>query len=153
MVDPKPLRLTARDKEDLTIVSACLQDAVTLGSELSYQRKQRRFAAAFNRFRWEDRFDKNLVKLPAERVRTGIHFDSVLSVQSCGLRRSADEILQLLAIEAEEREDGMAAIRLEFAGGVLIRLEVECIDCYLSDLGVPWRVRRTPAHPTQDGDS
>jgi hypothetical protein len=81
-----------------------------------------------------------------------MHFDSVLSVQSRGVGRGAGDILQLLAVEAEEREEGTAEIQLEFAGGGSIRLEVECIDCYLSDLGAPWQARRTPEHSSQDGD-
>ena len=49
-----PLKLTATDPEDLTVISACLQDAVTIASEINYVPRERRFAAVFSRFRWED---------------------------------------------------------------------------------------------------
>ncbi|MDA0653781.1 MAG: DUF2948 family protein [Proteobacteria bacterium] len=149
MKDAKPLRLTARDAQDLLVVSACLQDAITRRAELVYRPRQHRFAATFNRFRWES---GSAGERPAERVRAGVHFDSVLRVQTRELGADPDELLQLLAIRADEREDGVAELLLEFAGSGSVRLEVECIDCYLSDLGEPWPARRTPKHPATERD-
>ena len=70
------LTLAAEDAEDLEIISARLQDAVAPLKDLVYLPKKRRFAALFNRFKWEDkRRSANL------RVRSLLHFDGVLSVQ------------------------------------------------------------------------
>ena len=52
MVDARLLKLTALDKEDLTVISACLQDAVVRGFDLLYQPRRNRFVAIFNRFLW-----------------------------------------------------------------------------------------------------
>ena len=49
-----PLHLVAMDREDLTILSALVQDAVLPGSELRYDRKGRKFLAFINRLRRED---------------------------------------------------------------------------------------------------
>ena len=50
-----PLRLIARQAEDVVVLSSLLQDAVFPMSEMRYDRKARRFALLVNRFRWEDR--------------------------------------------------------------------------------------------------
>ena len=144
MADLKPLRLTARNPEDLTVISACLQDAVTHGNEIGYQARRRRFAAVFSRFRWEDRFGAGAGHLPF-RVCTAVHFDSVIGVRSLGIRHEPGELLQLLAIEAEDKACG-TEILLAFAGAAAIRLEAECVDCFLTDVGAPWRAQRTPDH-------
>lgn len=138
------LKLSAEDIEDLTVVSACLQDAVTRGSEFVYQAKQRRFAAVFSRFLWED--SQRGGRGPNRRVRAGIHFDGVLAVRFRALQRDADEVLELLSITGQSGEDGSAVINMEFAGGGAIQLEVECVACYLTDIGQPWRAKRRPKH-------
>jgi len=50
----RPLRLMARDKEDLQVLSALIQDAIFPATEMTWDRKARRFALLLNRFRWED---------------------------------------------------------------------------------------------------
>jgi hypothetical protein len=48
----EPLKLIALDPEDLSIVSAHLQDAVLLVGDMVYQPRERRFVAIANRFDW-----------------------------------------------------------------------------------------------------
>ena len=47
------LRLKAVDTEDLSVVAACLQDALIPLREMVYLPDERRFLAAFTRFRRE----------------------------------------------------------------------------------------------------
>lgn len=143
-MDVPPLKLSANDAEDVTVISACLQDAVTLAREIQYLRKVRRFAAVFSRFRWEAHHDAG----KKSWVKTGVHFNGVLGVQRKDLRGGLDQVLELLAITANPGADGAAMVQLDFAGGSSIRLQVECIDCNLTDIGEPWVGRRLPAHPT-----
>ena len=145
-----PLKLSAEDAEDLTVIAACLQDAVTRMPDLAYQPKQRRFAAVFSRFKWEDQFGSTRRARPKWWVRSGIHFDGVLSARFRGLNQDSDQALELLTIEFEQGEDGSANILLDFAGGGAIQLDVECIDCHLTDLGRSWRGRRRPTHPSDE---
>ena len=151
----KSLRLSAEDCQDLTVISACLQDAVTRRSAITYQRAQRRFAAVFNRFQWESETAPAAGTASARRhsgtrVRTGIHFEGVLQVQTRGLQTRQDAVMELLAIRCEPGADATATVILDFAGGGAIRLEVECIDCYLSDLGRSWQALRRPTHEQSD---
>jgi hypothetical protein len=138
------LTLAAEDAEDLEVVSARLQDAVAPLKDLVYLPKKRRFAALFNRFKWEDkRRDANV------RVRSLLHFDDVLSVQSRNLKRGApDAVVSLLTIRFAPKsgEDPAGMVELVFAGGGSIKLEVECIDAGLSDVGNEWAARGRPDH-------
>ncbi len=138
------LTLAAEDAEDLEIISARLQDAVAPLKELVYLPKKRRFAALFNRFKWEEpRKGADL------RVHALLHFDDVLSVRSKNLKRGApDAVVSLLAIRftAKGADDPAGVVELVFAGGGLIRLDVECIDAGLSDVGGEWAARGRPDH-------
>jgi hypothetical protein len=147
-----PLRLRAEDAEDVTVLAACLQDATLRTSDMAWQPKQRRFAMVLNRFRWEDetRVDakgKLVRALPHVRVPAGLHFDGVLNVQSSGIDRGSATPLELLSIVAEPAGEAPAAtLTLVFAGGGAVRLEVECVDAQMQDLGTPYPVRRAPKH-------
>jgi hypothetical protein len=138
------LTLAAEDAEDLEVISARLQDAVTPLKELVYLPKTRRFAALFNRFVWEDkRRNTNL------RVRSVLHLNDVLSVQSQNIKMGApDAVVSLLAIKFTPKggEDPGGSVELLFAGGGAMKLEVECIDAGLTDVGGEWAARGRPDH-------
>jgi len=145
------LTLAAADAEDLEIISARLQDAVARVGDLVWLPKARRFAALFNRFKWETAEERkgrgdNL------RVRAGLHFDGVLSVRSQNVMRGDDDaVVSLLAIRFTPKgaEDPGGTIELLFAGGGAIRLDVECIEAGLSDLSGEWAARGRPEHQTE----
>jgi len=107
--------------------------------------KQRRFAFVVNRFVWECAHDRK--HGPFARVRSGAHFDDVLSVQQSNLRRDAkNAVVELLAMRFEEGADGGGFITFDFAGGGAIKLEVEIINAALSDMSDPWRTKSKPGH-------
>ncbi len=135
--------LAAQDAEDLEVISARLQDAVAKIGDLKYLPKKRRFAAVFNRFKWESGERGNL------RIRTGLHFDGVLAVKSKNIKMGAPEaVVSLLAIKFMPKgdEDPGGQIELLFAGGGSILLDVECIDAGLADVGGEWAARGRPSH-------
>jgi len=138
------LTLAAEDPEDLEVISARLQDAVAQLKDLVWMPKKRRFAALFNRFKWEDRRGRTNL-----RVRSLLHFDDVLKVQSKGLKRGApDAVVSLLAVRFTPKGDAdpAGAVELVFAGGGTIRLDVDCIDAGLSDVSGDWAARGRPEH-------
>jgi hypothetical protein len=147
----KPLKLAAEDAEDLDVISARLQDAVAQVQDLVYLPKKKRFAAMFNRFKWEDAAK---AKSDAEhlRVRTGLHFDRVLSVKSHNIKKGApDAVISLLAIRytAKHADDPEGTIELTFAGGGAIRLAVENIDAEMVDIGGEWAAIGRPDHDVE----
>lgn len=141
----KPLRLMAGDAEDLAILSAMLQDAVAKLGDFAYLPDQRRFAFVANRFVWECAAERRAG--PFARVRAGAHFDDVLAAEYQNLRNDAkDAVVELLAVRFEPESDGAGFIMLDFAGGGGVRLKVECVNAFLSDLSEPWRTRAKPKH-------
>lgn len=143
--DYKPLRLIAADAEDLAVLSTVLQDAIAKVGDFAHIPAQRRFAFVANRFVWEDAAGEK--RGPFARVRTGCHFDDVISALQMNLRLDArDGVVDLLAIRFEPKNDGAGTVTLDFAGGGAIRLEVESVNAHLADLSEPWPVKRKPDH-------
>jgi hypothetical protein len=145
----RPLKLRAEDVEDLVVLSTCLQDALVHVGEMAYLPRRRRFVLACNRFKWEAATNEG----QPQRVRCGIHFDGVMAVRNRGFDPGRpDQLLELLALRGEPGEDGAATIAIEFAGGAAVRLEVECIDGNLADLGAPWEALARPGHGLADDE-
>ena len=148
------LKLRAADVEDLSVISAILQDSLVTIGEMVYLPDEHRFVLVANRFRWERRPGE--ARKNAERVLTGLCIDGVKAVRRRGFSpRDEDRILSLLAIRAQssaQSPDQPAALLLEFAGGSSIRLEVGRLLCHLDDLGEPWPTRWRPKHPVADAD-
>jgi hypothetical protein len=147
---PKRLKLVAEDADDLTVVASVLQDAVVLVGDMAYEPKQRRFAFMASRFMWEaERESAGLGPSGAKdwRVRCGLHFDGVLSVKTRNIpSRRKTWPLDLLTIECTPGEDGAAVLDLIFASDAQVRLDVECIDCHLQDIGEPYLAVARPEH-------
>lgn len=145
LADYKPLRLMAGDQEDLKVLSACLQDAVAKLGDFAWLPEEKRFAFVVNRFVWECAGGGRLGAFA--RVRTGIHFDDVTAAKFSHLRTDAkDAVIELLSVTFEPGEDAAGEIVLHFAGGGAIRLSVESVNAWLSDISDPWRTRARPEH-------
>lgn len=147
------LRLRAIDTLDLSVIAAHLQDALVKMADLGFDKSKRRFALIFNRFMWEDlevekgRGAKADGKAPYRRVRSALHFDSVQRVQTTGLRLANGEALaELLTLAFEAKADLSGTVKLTFAGGGAIKLEVECLDAWLTDISAPWATKNKPGH-------
>lgn len=141
----RPLRLQAQDVDDLTILSALLQDAVFPITEMRWQPKKRRLGLLLNRFRWEDAGTH-----APERVQSLLVIDGVLAIASSGIDRAeADTILSLLSLSFEPTGDGAGHVLLTLAGDGAIRARVEALDLTLKDVTRPYSApsRSTPRHP------
>jgi len=145
------LRLMALDQSDLDIVSAHVQDAVIRVGDISVSGARRQFTLPMNRFVWEKEPPRRGLfrrRGEYERRRSVLHFDRVTSVKRSGFAQGDDEaVLALLAIRWTMTDDPSGTIDLVFAGGAAIRLDVECIEAQLTDLGAAWS---TPSRPDHD---
>jgi hypothetical protein len=138
------LKLMALDAEDLKVISACVQDAVLKVGEIHVRPREKRVVLSMNRLAWEALPDD---AGPCERRRACLHFDRVLSVRSHAIPRDKPEtVLSLLAVTFAEAEAPAGTVDLVFAGGGVLRLQVECLEAQLADLGAAWAARRVPAH-------
>lgn len=145
----KPLRLKAMDADDLTVLSALIQDSVFPAKEMVWKQKERRFAILLNRFRWEDVNAAKLRRRPVERVQSVLVIEDVLAVQSQGVTKSDGEIvLSLLSIAFEPGEDGMGHVLITFAGDGQLRISVEALEVIVKDVTRPYVApsRSVPTH-------
>lgn len=147
--DSGPLLLRAEDEADLRILSALVQDAILPASEISYDPKARRLALLINRFRWEDADQARAEGRGFERVRALLVVEDVLRVQSDGIDRDGDTVLELLALDWQPGEDGTGRLALEFAGDGTLAIEAECINLLLRDVTRPYLAPsgKAPGHP------
>lgn len=144
---PSRQTLLAEDAEDLEVVSARLQDALTTVGELKFLPSSRRFVATLSRFMWEREGGRGARGGAAFRVRCGLTFNTVMSVQALNIEMGApDAYLSLLTIDHRAGAGGLDEIRLVFSGGGIVKLAVEALDAELSDLGKPWKTGSRPAH-------
>ncbi|MGE3712514.1 MAG: DUF2948 family protein [Hyphomicrobiaceae bacterium] len=140
------LKLIAFDEGDLDVLSAHLQDSVVKVSDLAWLPRERRFVALLNRFDWASANGKK-ERRSFMRKRTALRFERVESAQLKGIDpKSKSSVLELLAIGFQPGHSPSGVVTLIFAGGAAIRLDVECIEAELKDLGAAWRTRRKPEH-------
>lgn len=138
------LKLIALDQEDLQVISAHLQDAVVRVDEMAYLAQENRFAAILRRFDWTSA--ENGVY---ERRQSALRFEKIKSAQykDIPLKSTQGSVLELLAINYEPADEVGGHITMVFAGGAAIRLEADCIEAELRDLGPVWKTRAKPEHP------
>ena len=124
------LKLVALDREGLGVISAHVQNTCVKRTDMVWLRSQRRFVVAGMRYDWIGA--KEGVR---ERVTSVLRFDRVLNVARLGLNDDKDAMLNLLAVMFERTDPPAGLIILAFADGALVRLEVECVEVELRDMG------------------
>lgn len=143
MSDPaaEPLKLIALDADDLSVISAHLQDAVLKRGDIAWLPGEKRFALALRRFDWE-----GAAQGQKRRRLSALHFDRVTAARSTKIV-AGDAVLSLLAVTFTGSDDPAGQVTLHFSDGAAIRLDVECIEAQMKDLGPIWEAVATPAHP------
>ncbi len=132
--------ILALDFIDLDIISSMVQDSIILKKNMIFLKKQRTFILLVNRFKWENINKK-------ERIYSIIRFQGVLRVRTKSLNNEKENLpLELLAINYQTDGGHLIHIYLNFAGGAVIDLEVECVECILKDLSEPWKTGTVPNH-------
>jgi Protein of unknown function (DUF2948) len=143
------LKLVALDKDDIEVVSAHVQDALVTVADIFWQPREHRFVMALNRFDWMAATDKSGPAADYRRCRTALRFDRVVCCKCRNLDQSnKDARLNLLAVEFNERDAPSGIVTLTFSGGGAIRLEVECLEAELADLGEVFAADLCPDHFT-----
>ena len=145
------LKLIALDAEDLSVLSANLQDAVLRVADVAYLPREKRFAAIANRFDWATRGagPGHLCAPPRRRAfREGAGRPAAWHRSRQQERRAGPAGDQLRADRGAGSPEGH--VTLHFADGAAIRLHVECIEAELKDLGPVWQAKSKPRHPDED---
>ncbi len=139
-----PLKLIALDQEDMEVVSAHLQDAVIKAADIHWRPAEKRVVLGLNRFNWEV---ANGSMPEFRRCRAALRFERVLACKCRNVDASAKEqTLNLLAVAFDETDAPGGTVVLTFSGGAALRLEVECLEAELADLGPSWATECCPDH-------
>tara|TARA_B100001179_G_scaffold156160_1_gene114056 strand:- start:179 stop:628 length:450 start_codon:yes stop_codon:yes gene_type:complete len=139
------LKLIGKNREDLKVISAYLQDSIATVRNMVFLKKNKIFVMIVNRFMWEDvekgAFRKN------KRIKCAIKFEEVTDVKSQNInQKNKNKILECLAIKCSSPFDEIYNIKIYFSGGGTITMISDVIDIVLDDLGKPWNVKHVPIH-------
>jgi hypothetical protein len=142
------LKLVALDRDDIEVVSAHVQDALVKVSDIFWRPREQRFVVALNRFDWMSAVDaKPNDQTDYRRCRTALRFERVNACKCRNIDRTAkDARLNLLAVEFAESDAPAGVVSLIFSGGGVIRLDVECLEAELADLGEVSTAALCPDH-------
>ena len=140
------LKLRGIDDEDLSVIAACLQDALTCISEMAYAASEDRFMLALLRFRREIRGPGQLGALL--QCQCALTFEEVEAVRYRGIDPRFGRVrLELLTIVSEPDPERGVRINLVFAGGAAIQLKARKIEARLEDFGECAPASSVPVHP------
>ncbi|MGQ0686767.1 DUF2948 family protein [Bradyrhizobium sp.] len=128
-----PLKLIALDADDLAVISAHVQEARIQTSDIIWRQDQKRLVIGLNRLDWEEA----LAGEPSpRRLISALRFDRVLACKCRNIDPQAREtLLELVGIEFCPGEAPGGCALLMFSHGGALRLDVECLECELTDLG------------------
>jgi len=138
------LKLVALDRDDIEVVSTHLQDATLTVGDVRWRPSERRLVIGLARFDWEGSLADNP---KFQRRATALRFDRVNSIKCRNVDcKDKQRALNLLAVEFTETDPPGGVVTLTFSGGIALRLEVECLECELVDLGPVWPATCCPTH-------
>lgn len=141
------LKLIALDKDDIEVVSAHVQDALVKVGDVLWQPHNHRFVMALNRFDWMSVADGKGQNANYRRCRTALRFERVNACKCRNVDQTdKNAFLNLLAVEFSESDAPAGIVSLIFSGGGVIRLDVECLEAELADLGEAATVALCPDH-------
>jgi hypothetical protein len=130
---PEQLRLVALDADDLSVISAHVQDARIQASDIVWRQDEKRLVVGMSRLDWEQTLSGGTAP---RRLIAALRFDRVLACKSRNIDLEQPEaVLELVGIEFHPGEAPGGSALLLFNHGGALRLDVECLECELTDLG------------------
>src|SRR5262249_20000920 len=145
----EPVKFVALDRGDLEVVSTHLQDALVKVCDITWRPQEKRLVIVLNRFDWPS---AEAPHPELRRCRSALRFERVSSCKCrCVNPKGTDAVLNLLAVEFSQADRPAGVVTLTFSGGGALRLEVECLEVELADLGPSWPADARPVH-TMDAD-
>jgi len=138
------LKLVAMDTDDIEVMSAHVQDSVVRVGDILWRPAEKRAIVVLNRFDWESAESS---EPPYRRRRAALRFERVNAFKARNVPCSdKDAVLNLLAVEFVPTDAPAGSVVLTFSGGSALRLDVECLEAELADLGPVWATACCPAH-------
>jgi DUF2948 family protein len=127
------LKLIALDADDLAVISTHVQDARVQAADIVWRQTEKRLVIGMSRLDWEQTLAGDA---EPRRLVAALRFDRVLACKSRKIDLDAPgTVLELIGIEFHEGEPPGGSVLLLFSHGGALRLDVECLECELTDLG------------------
>ncbi|WP_315763186.1 MULTISPECIES: DUF2948 family protein [unclassified Bradyrhizobium] len=127
------LKLIALDADDLAVISTHVQDARVQIADIIWRQAEKRLVIGINRLDWEQTL---CGQTEPRRLVAALRFDRVLACKSRKIDlETPDAVLELIGIEFHPTEPPGGCALLLFSHGGALRLDVECLECELTDLG------------------
>ena len=127
------LKLIALDADDLAVISAHVQDARVTTADIIWRQGEKRLVVGMSRLDWEQTLSG---ETSPRRLVAALRFDRVLACKSRNIDLETPETaLELIGIEFYPGEAPSGCAVLLFSHGGALRLDVECLECELTDLG------------------
>jgi hypothetical protein len=128
-----PLKLIALDADDLSVISAHVQDAHVQAADIIWRQDEKRLVIGMNRLDWEQALAG---ETSPRRLVAALRFDRVLACKSRNIDlQSPRTALDLVGIEFHPGDPPGGSALLLFDQGGALRLDLECLECELTDLG------------------
>jgi hypothetical protein len=126
-------KLIALDADDLAVISAHVQDAAVRVGDILWRQSEKRLVVGMRRLDWDQTISGEVTP---RRLVAVLRFDRVLACRSRDIDLDAPgAALELLGIEFHPGEAPGGSAVLMFADGGALRLDVECLEVELTDLG------------------
>src|ERR1700710_426374 len=133
MQAPEQLKLIALDPDDLAVISAHVQDARVQPADIIWRQAEKRLVVGMSRLDWAQTLAGETAP---RRLVAALRFDRGLSCKSRNIDvETPDAAMELLGIEFHPGEAPGGSAVLLFSQGGAVRLDVECLECELTDLG------------------
>jgi hypothetical protein len=127
------LKLIALDADDLAVISTHVQDAHVQTSDIIWRQGEKRLVIGMSRLDWEQTLAGETAP---RRLIAALRFDRVLACKSRNIDLDAAEtVLELVGIEFHPGDAPSGSAVLMFGEGGALRLDLECLECELTDLG------------------
>jgi DUF2948 family protein len=140
----EPVKFVALDRDDLEVVSTHLQDALVKVADIMWRPQEKRLIVSLRRFDW---LSAAATRPALRRCHSALRFERVSSCKCRSVNPAGkDAVLNLLAVEFAETDPPAGVVTLIFSGGGVLRLEVECLEAELLDLGPSWPAAERPVH-------
>ncbi len=133
------LRMRATEIEELNVIGACIQGAMSCYGEMEFDSKEYRFAAILVRYTWEDAASQQATHeyVQLKQIRTALRVESVKQVRVRGIDlKNENKLLELVTVKAR-KDMGKIKVHLIFSSGGEIYLDVDKLDVRMEDLESP----------------
>lgn len=139
------IKLMVSSAEDVTMLSAFLQDALIAHHDIFYDKARSEVVLVADRYRWEQDASR------AERVLMGLRIAKVSALlqknmPQSGTSSSGPMFYNLLNLSYEEEEAGEKFLCFTFSAGRALRLVIDDLTMSAADLAPPRPAIATPHH-------